>query len=69
MDSQIIRDLFSNCIEAAQVLDTDVEFRKRIGMARARLAFAVSSSNSAPWPKTLTGQAFTGSSRRIKHNR
>jgi alpha-L-fucosidase 2 len=38
MDSQIIRDLFSDCIEAAQILGTDVEFRKQLGAVRARLA-------------------------------
>jgi alpha-L-fucosidase 2 len=38
MDSQIIRDLFSNCIEASEILGTDVEFRKQLGAARARLA-------------------------------
>jgi len=38
MDSQIIRDLFSNCIEASQILDTDAEFRKQLVAARARLA-------------------------------
>ena len=38
MDSQIIRDLFSNCIEASQILDTDTEFRKQLVAARARLA-------------------------------
>jgi alpha-L-fucosidase 2 len=38
MDSQIIRDLFSNCIEASQILDTGAEFRKQLVAARARLA-------------------------------
>ncbi|HWH68529.1 MAG TPA: glycoside hydrolase family 95 protein, partial [Candidatus Sulfotelmatobacter sp.] len=38
MDSQIIHDLFSNCIEASEILGTDVEFRKQLGAARARLA-------------------------------
>ncbi len=38
MDSQIIRDLFSNCIEAAEILRTDAEFRKELDAARARLA-------------------------------
>ena len=38
MDSQIIRDLFSNCIEASEIVDTDGQFRKQLGAARARLA-------------------------------
>jgi alpha-L-fucosidase 2 len=38
MDSQIIRDLFSDCIEAARILGTDADFRKQLGTARARLA-------------------------------
>ncbi len=38
MDEQIIRDLFSNCIEASQILGTDTEFRKRLAAERARLA-------------------------------
>ncbi len=38
MDSQILRDLFSNCIEASEILGTDAEFRSQLGTARARLA-------------------------------
>jgi len=38
MDSQIIRDLFSNCIEASKTLDTDADLRKQLVAARARLA-------------------------------
>jgi alpha-L-fucosidase 2 len=38
MDSQIIRDLFSNCMEASEILGTDAEFRKQLGATRARLA-------------------------------
>jgi alpha-L-fucosidase 2 len=38
MDQQILRDLFSNCIEAATVLDIDAEFRERVAATRARLA-------------------------------
>jgi alpha-L-fucosidase 2 len=38
MDSQIIRDLFSNCIRAAEILDVDAEFRKQLETTRARLA-------------------------------
>ena len=37
MDMAIIWDLFSNCIEAARVLDTDHDFAKRLETARARL--------------------------------
>lgn len=38
MDEEILRDLFSNCIEASKVLDTDSDFRKQLEQARARLA-------------------------------
>lgn len=38
MDMQILRELFSNCIEASQILGTDVEFRERLVAARAKLA-------------------------------
>jgi alpha-L-fucosidase 2 len=38
MDSQIIRDLFSNCIEAATILNTDADFRQQLQQTRARLA-------------------------------
>jgi alpha-L-fucosidase 2 len=38
MDSQIIRDLFSNCIEASKILGTDAKFREQLTTARARLA-------------------------------
>jgi alpha-L-fucosidase 2 len=38
MDSQILRDLFSNCIEASEILNTDPDFRKQLEQTRARLA-------------------------------
>jgi alpha-L-fucosidase 2 len=38
MDSQIIRDLFGNCIEAAEVLGVDEDFRQQLAATRARLA-------------------------------
>jgi len=38
MDSQIIRDLFSNCIQASEILGTDAELRKELAATRARLA-------------------------------
>jgi alpha-L-fucosidase 2 len=38
MDSQILRDLFSRCIEASEILGTDAEFRQQLTAARARLA-------------------------------
>jgi alpha-L-fucosidase 2 len=38
MDSEILRDLFSNCIEASKILDSDADFRKQLEQARARLA-------------------------------
>jgi len=38
MDMQIIRDLFTNCIEAAEVLGIDAEFRQTLKSTRERLA-------------------------------
>jgi alpha-L-fucosidase 2 len=38
MDSQILRDLFTNCIQAAEILDVDKGFRRQLAATRARLA-------------------------------
>lgn len=38
MDSQIVRDLFTQCIDAAAILGIDARFRDRLSAARARLA-------------------------------
>ena len=38
MDHQIIRDLFRNCIAAAAILDTDVDFRKTLEMKYRQIA-------------------------------
>jgi len=38
MDSQIIRDLFSNCLHAATILGVDEDFRAKVEATRARLA-------------------------------
>ena len=37
MDEEILRDLFSNCIEASKILDTDPAFRQQLEKARSRL--------------------------------
>ncbi|HVM62823.1 MAG TPA: glycoside hydrolase family 95 protein [Verrucomicrobiae bacterium] len=37
MDNQILRDLFANCISAAEILDTDKDFSARLAAARNRL--------------------------------
>jgi len=37
MDSQIIRDLFSNCIRASEILRIDTEFRGRLAATLAKL--------------------------------
>ncbi len=37
MDHQIIRNLFSNCIEASRILRTDTEFRKTLNSTRKRI--------------------------------
>jgi alpha-L-fucosidase 2 len=38
MDMQIIRDLFTNCIQASEILDTDKDFREKLVATRSRLA-------------------------------
>ena len=38
MDEQIIRDLFSNCIRAAEILGVDAQFRAELDRKRSRLA-------------------------------
>jgi alpha-L-fucosidase 2 len=38
IDEQIIRDLFSHCIDASEKLGVDADFRKQLATARARLA-------------------------------
>ena len=38
MDMQILRDLFANCIQAADILGVDKGFRAQVAAARARLA-------------------------------
>jgi len=38
MDNQIIRDLFSNCIQASEILGVDQPFREQLKATRARLA-------------------------------
>ena len=38
MDMQILRDLFTNCIQAAELLGTDKDFRAQLAATRARLA-------------------------------
>ncbi len=38
MDLEIIHDLFTNCIEAATILDTDAAFREELSSALRRLA-------------------------------
>ena len=38
MDMEIIRDLFNHCIQAAEILDTDKDFRAKVAATRDRLA-------------------------------
>src|SRR5258707_1254879 len=38
MDMQIIRDLFANCVSAAEILGVDQAFRAQLSATRARLA-------------------------------
>jgi len=38
MDHQIIRDLFTNCIKASEILDVDEDFRTKLTELRGRIA-------------------------------
>jgi alpha-L-fucosidase 2 len=38
MDEEILRDLFTRCAQASEILGTDADFRKQLEQARARLA-------------------------------
>jgi alpha-L-fucosidase 2 len=38
MDEEILRDLFTSCIQAAQILKTDADLQKKLEATRARLA-------------------------------
>ena len=38
MDHQIIRDLFTNCIKACEILDVDDDFRRKLTELRGRIA-------------------------------
>jgi len=38
MDMEILRDLFSNCIQASEILGRDKQFRRELATARERLA-------------------------------
>ncbi len=37
MDEEILRDLFTHCIEASKILDTDPDFRAKLEQTRSRL--------------------------------
>jgi alpha-L-fucosidase 2 len=37
MDNQLLRELFDNCIKAAEILNTDPDLRQRLAEARAKL--------------------------------
>jgi alpha-L-fucosidase 2 len=69
MDSQIIRDLFSNCIEASEILGTDTELRKQLTSARARLAPNQIGSNGQlqEWLEDWDAKAPEQKHRHISH--
>lgn len=69
MDSQIIRDLFSNCIEASEILGTDAELRKQLTSARARLSPNQIGSNGQlqEWLEDWDAKAPEQKHRHISH--
>lgn len=69
MDSQIIRDLFSNCIDASEILGTDAELRKQLTNARVRLAPNQIGSNGQlqEWLEDWDAKAPEQKHRHISH--
>jgi len=69
MDEEILRDLFSHCIEASKILGTDVEFRNELEKARTRLAPVQIGKNGQlqEWLQDWDAQAPEQKHRHISH--
>jgi alpha-L-fucosidase 2 len=69
MDSEILHDLFSNCVEASKVLDTDADFRRQLEQTRARLApLQIGGKGQLQeWLEDWDGQAPEQQHRHISH--
>jgi alpha-L-fucosidase 2 len=69
MDMEILRDLFSHCIETSKILNTDSEFRKKLEETRARLAPLQIGKNGQlqEWLEDWDAQAPEQKHRHISH--
>ena len=69
MDMEILRDLFSHCIAASKILNTDSEFSKKLEETRARLAPLQIGKNGQlqEWLQDWDAQAPEQKHRHISH--
>ena len=69
MDEEILRDLFSHCIQASEILNTDAALRKQWEDARARLAPLQIGKNGQlqEWLEDWDAQAREQQHRHISH--
>jgi alpha-L-fucosidase 2 len=69
MDEEILRDLFSDCIEASKILNADASFRKQLEQTRARLAPLQIGKNGQlqEWLNDWDAQAPEQQHRHISH--
>ena len=69
MDMEILRDLFSHCIEASKILNTDSDFRKKLEETRARFAPLQIGKNGQlqEWLEDWDAQAPEQKHRHISH--
>jgi alpha-L-fucosidase 2 len=69
MDMQILRDLFTDCIRAAEILGVDEDFRKQAAATRARLApnQIGSAGQLQEWPEDWDMKAPEMHHRHVSH--
>ena len=69
VDLEILRDLFSNCVAASQILGTDKEFAAQLAAARARLApLQIGSSGQLQeWLQDIDLQSHDLHQRHVSH--
>ena len=69
MDLEILRDLFANCIHAAEILGTDKKFAKQLGVTRSRLAPLQIGGNGQlqEWLQDLDMQSHDLHHRHVSH--
>jgi alpha-L-fucosidase 2 len=69
MDLEILRDLFANCIQASEILDTDKKFATQLAATRARLAPLQIGGNGQlqEWLQDLDMQSHELHHRHVSH--